>query len=194
MNWLAHLILSEPSSAFRIGNLLPDILPWSEIPFLPAKFQAGIECHREIDRFTDLHPIFIRSRQRLDAPYRRYSGILIDIFYDHFLACSWNDYSSIPLDEFVSEVHASFPAHRDELPLPAYTRLVQIQAGGWLRSYRELSGVRRALDGIGSRLRKPFALGVATAQLELHYTALHDDFTEFFPELSRHVEKLKHVG
>src|SRR5436190_1321401 len=105
VNWLAHLILSEPSPAFRIGNLLPDILPWSELRAMPAKyqggiechrvidcfadshpiFQGGIECHRVIDCFADSHPIFRRSMARIDAPFRRYAGILIDIFYDHFL-------------------------------------------------------------------------------------------------------------
>jgi acyl carrier protein phosphodiesterase len=189
MNWLAHLILSEPTSAFRIGNLLPDILPGSEMHTLPAMFQAGIECHRAIDRFTDLHPIFMRSRRRLEPPYRRYGGILIDIFYDHFLARAWSQYSTTPLDQFIAEIHASFPAHRSDLPLRAYTRLIEIQAGDWLLSYRDLNGVRRALDGIGSRLRKPQALGEGTAQLELHYDDLRDDFVQFFPELSRHVEE-----
>jgi acyl carrier protein phosphodiesterase len=187
MNWLAHLILSEPSPAFRIGNLLPDILSWSEVRAVPEKFQAGIACHRIIDGFTDAHPIFRRSMGRIDPPFRRYAGILIDVFYDHFLAREWSRYSVEPLDQFVAEFYASLPAHRDDLPLRAYTRLLQIEAGDWLRSYQEFSGVRRALEGIGRRFRKPLLLGDSTEQLELHYEELRDDFRQFFPELSRHV-------
>ena len=187
MNWLAHLVLSEPSPAFRIGNLLPDILPWEEVRALPAKFQGGIACHRDIDSFTDAHPIFRRSMGRIDAPYRRYAGILIDIFYDHFLSSSWSRYSAVSLDQFVAEFHASISAYRDELPPRAYLRLVQIKDGNWLNAYRELNGVRRSLEGIGKRFRKPVSLGGATEQLKLHFDALRDDFADFFPELSLYV-------
>src|SRR5688500_2273474 len=90
MNWLAHLILSEPSPAVRSGNLHPDILSWSKVHAVPEKFHAGIACHRIIDGFTDANPIFRRSVGRIDPPYRRYAGILIDVFYDHFLAREWS--------------------------------------------------------------------------------------------------------
>ena len=194
MNWLAHLILSEPSPAFRIGNLLPDILPWSQLRSMPAKYQGGIECHRVIDCFTDSHPTFRRSVGRIDAPFRRYAGILIDVFYDHFLACSWDRYSPMPLDTFLGEFYASFSAHREDLPPAAYTRLVQIRAGGWLSSYARTDGVRRALEGIGARFRKPVLLGEATEQLLLHHDALRADFVDFFPELCSHVEKSRTDG
>jgi len=189
MNWLAHLVLSEPSSAFRIGNLLPDILPWRDWQGLPAKYQAGIECHQVIDTFTDSHAIFRRSVNRIEAPFRRYAGILIDVFYDHFLARTWSRYERVPLLPFVAEFYASLSEHREELPPLAYARLLQMKAGDWLCSYRELAGVRRALAGIGTRFRKPLPLDEATIQLELHYDALQEDFAEFFPELSLHVER-----
>lgn len=187
MNWLAHLVLSEPSPAFRIGNLLPDILRGRDIAALPEKFQAGIQRHRAIDRFTDSHPVFARSRQRLVAPYRRFGGILVDIFYDHFLARSWNRYSDVSLDRFTREVYTSFSQHRHELPSLAYTRLMQIQSGDWLGAYQDLGGVRRALDGIGLRLRRPQPLGEATAQLERSYAEFDEDFTQFFPQILAHV-------
>jgi acyl carrier protein phosphodiesterase len=188
MNWLAHLVLSEPTSAFRIGNLLPDILPWSEWRMLPAKYQGGIECHRLIDSFTDSHVLFRRSVNRIEAPFRRYGGILVDVFYDHLLARTWSRYERIPLIQFAAEFYDSLPEHQVDLPPLAYSRLLQMKAGDWLCSYRELAGVRRALEGIGSRFRKPVPLGEATAQLELHYHGLSDDFAEFFPELSLYVD------
>lgn len=189
MNWLAHLVLSEPSPAFRIGNLLPDILPWPDWQSLPAKYQGGIERHRIIDTFTDSHPIFRRSVNRVEAPFRRYGGILVDVFYDHLLARTWSRYERVPLNQFVAEFYASLPAHREELPPLAYSRLLQMKTGDWLCSYRELAGVRRALAGIGTRFRKPLALEEATVQLERHYEAFHEDFAEFFPELSLHVDQ-----
>jgi acyl carrier protein phosphodiesterase len=189
VNWLAHLILSEPSPTFRIGNLLPDMIPWSELRAMPAEYQGGIECHRLIDVFADSHPVFRRSMGRIEAPFRRYAGVLIDVFYDHFLARSWERYSAVPLDAFLREIYVSFPAHREDLPEAAYTRLMQVWEGNWLGAYAQMSGVRRALEGIGRRFRKPVPLGEATAQLALHKEALAADFAEFFPELCAHIER-----
>lgn len=187
MNWLAHLLLSEPAPEFRIGNLLPDILSVTEINGVPRQFHRGIECHRVIDRFTDLHPVFRRSGRRIDPPFRRYSGILIDVFYDHFLAVAWGLHSAIPMEQLTAETYASFETHRDVLPGRAYARLMQIKNGDCLCSYGDFKGVRRALDGIGSRLRRPCELGAAVEQLSLHYRDLRRDFEEFFPELRAHV-------
>jgi acyl carrier protein phosphodiesterase len=187
MNWLAHLFLSEPSSEFRIGNLLPDILSAPEIQAIPREFHRGIACHRAIDRFTDLHPVFRRSTRRIAPPFRKYGGILVDIFYDHFLAASWSDHAKIPLRQLAAETYAAIETHRDDLPRRAYTRLIQIKSGDWLCSYGNLDGVRRALAGIGLRLRRPRELGGAVEQLRLHYGDLRLDFEEFFPELLSHV-------
>jgi hypothetical protein len=89
MNWLAHLFLSDPEPACRIGNLLPDFLSANVLAGLPAAFQRGIAQHRRIDAYTDAHPVFRRSVQRFAPPFRRYGGVLVDIFYDHFLARDW---------------------------------------------------------------------------------------------------------
>jgi len=189
MNWLAHLLLSEPTSAFRIGNLLPDMLPLAELACLPAEFQRGATCHRRIDAFTDAHPVVRRSRNRFSPTFRRFAGILTDMFYDHVLARDWHRYSSVPLPDFVGEVHASFDLHRDDLSPSTYAGLQHMRAGNWLNSYGEMTGLRTALERIGSRFRRPVNLGDAAAELELHYQPLCADFAEFFPELEAHVRE-----
>ncbi|MDB6137534.1 MAG: hypothetical protein JWO94_606 [Verrucomicrobiaceae bacterium] len=187
MNWLAHLFLSEPSSAFRIGNLLPDLLPPAEVAGLPLDFRRGAECHRRIDAFTDSHPIVRRSKTRISPAFRRFSGILTDMFYDHVLARDWQYYSSIPLAEFVAGVHLSFDHHRQDLPTAAYTELQHMRAGDWLNSYGEMSGLRTATECIGMRFRRPVNLTGGVAELEFHYQPLCADFAEFFPELMAYV-------
>jgi acyl carrier protein phosphodiesterase len=187
MNWLAHLFLSEPTPAFRIGNLLPDILPWPELKSLGEEFQRGILRHREIDAFTDSHPIVRRSILLLGPTYRRFGGILTDIFYDHFLACDWRRYSDMSLDDFSAAIYLSFDSLDSDLPPTARLRLQQIKAADLLCSYRDLHGIRRALDGIGRRLRRPAPLGDSIAELERHYDHLHADFTEFFADLRAYI-------
>src|SRR6185436_5422304 len=116
MNWLAHLLLSEPSPAFRIGNVLPDIVSPAELRQLPAEYLAGAECHWRIDAFTDSHPVFRRSIARLAAPHRRFGGVLMDLFYDHFLAVDWSTYSEVPLELFTQSVYSELEANWNMLP------------------------------------------------------------------------------
>jgi acyl carrier protein phosphodiesterase len=187
MNWLAHLLLSEPSPAFRVGNLLPDILSAAELKRLPPEFQRGIRRHLQIDAFTDSHAIVRRSILLLGPAHRRFGGILTDMFYDHFLACDWHRYSEATLEEFSSTIYSSFESLAEDLPPAAALRLQQIKAADLLCSYRDIDGIRRALKRMGARLRRPTALETSIAELELHYDVLHADFTEFFAELRDYV-------
>jgi len=187
MNWLAHLLLSEATPAFRIGNLLPDILRIPELKGLPEEFQRGILRHRQIDAFTDSHPIVRRSLVLISPSYRRFSGILMDLFYDHFLACDWDRYSDTTLEDFCATIYSSFDALHDQLPPFAAMRLQQIKAGNLLCSYREIAGIQGALERIGNHLRRPVALGESIAEFDRNYDTFHADFTEFFAELRDYV-------
>src|SRR5688572_16758511 len=169
MNWLAHLYLSEANPAVRIGNLLPDILPASALVSLSPDFQRGITLHRRIDAFTDAHPVVRQSIQRFEPPFRRFGGILTDLFYDHFLARDWSTYSAEPLSRFTQGVYASFDEFRDALPAEACVRLDQMRSADWLNSYGELSGMARTLDRVGSRFQRRVELAASISVLEKNY-------------------------
>ena len=187
MNWLAHLYLSEPNPEFRLGNLLPDIARGQSLASLPEAFQQGITQHRRIDAFTDSHPLVRRSIQRFTPPFRRFGGILCDVFYDHFLARDWDSYSSEPLSAFAQSVYASFDVYRPLIAPDAYSLLDNMRAGDWLCSYRDLAGISRALERIGSRLRRPVDLSQSVLTLQREYDSFDSDFRTFFPELSSYV-------
>jgi acyl carrier protein phosphodiesterase len=183
MNWLAHLVLSEPDPAFRVGNVLADILPITEIRQLPESFQAGIARHRAIDSFTDKHPIFRQSVARLNPPFRRYGGVVMDIFYDHLLTTRWLQHNETPLRDFVAQFHADVEVCRPEIPAHAYAILHRMRSGQWLTSYGDIDGVRLTLTRMSMRLKRPFDLGSAADELQRHYVALDQDFAEFFPQI-----------
>ena len=135
MNWLAHVLLSESSPRFRAGNILPDVLGMQSLAPLGAEYQRGIACHHVIDAFTDEHPIFARSRRRFHAGYRRFSGILVDVFYDHVLAAQWREHAGIPLAEFVAGFYADLAVVRGELPESIHPLLDQPFVPKWLLEY-----------------------------------------------------------
>jgi acyl carrier protein phosphodiesterase len=187
MNWLAHLHLSEPAAEFRLGNLLPDLVGARELAGLPEPFQRGVKCHRLIDAFTDGHALFRRSVARLSPAYRRFGGIIMDVFYDHCLASDWSGHSSQPLRECVDEFYDSFDLHRSELPASVWPVLERMREQDWLGSYGDLSGVELALNRIGRRLRRPRALGECDSELKRHYADLKRDFDCFYPELKAYL-------
>jgi len=182
MNWLAHALLSENSAAFRLGNLLPDFLTALELAQLDAVFQPGMACHRRIDAFTDQHPVVRRSVRRF-VTHRRVAPVLVDVFYDHFLATDWAQYSAQPLESFIAEVYEAFTVHRAQLPEILGPPLQRMSAEDWLGSYRDFAGLRRTLMRMERRFRRRVDLVGGVTELEKNYAELHADFREFFPEL-----------
>lgn len=188
MNWLAHLLLSEPDPEFRLGNVLADFLPPPVLDALPAGFRRGVDCHRRIDRFTDTHPLVRRSWRRLDGcPQRRFAPALVDVFYDHVLAREWEQHGAGAFTDFTAGVYRDVFALAPQVPSPARERLVQMSAEDWLGSYRELGGIRHALARMDLRLRRPADLAGAAGELEAQYAGFRADFDGFFPELRAHV-------
>lgn len=187
MNWLAHLYLSEPNPGFRIGNLLPDMVPPSAIAGLPAEFLRGARQHRQIDSFTDRHPIFRRSVQRIGPGFRKFGGVLVDVFYDHFLAREWHRFSEVPLQTFADEVYLSFENHREDIPAEAWVHLTNMRHGNWLYHYHSLEGISKTLHLMGRRLRRHVPLEQAASALAERHDDFRADFIEFFPELVSHV-------
>lgn len=192
MNWLAHLLLSEPNVESRLGNLLADIVKGTARQELNLHLQRGIACHQVIDRFTDNHIVVQRSKERINSSYRRFAGVLVDIFYDHFLAKNWSQYSHVSLDEFTAEIYQSFRAYQGQIPPIVREIITRVAAEDWLGSYRTVSGVEITLLRISRRLsrrrNRHFSLTPAINELITHYDALEYDFQEFFPQLFFHVQ------
>ena len=191
MNWLAHVLLSEPNVQFQLGNLLADVVRGAQRDAMSADFVRGAACHKAIDAFTDAHPVVKRSRARIGSEHRRFSGVLIDVFYDYYLARNWERYSPIALDVYTAAFYASAQAHVIELPPVARTMLERIIRYDLLGSYARVDGVERALRRIStyleSRWHKQFALDQGVRDLIAHEAELAADFHEFFPTLQVHV-------
>jgi acyl carrier protein phosphodiesterase len=183
MNYLAHLYLSPPDDESRLGNLLGDFIKNKAEFSAYDKIYQGICFHQKIDGFTDSHPVVLQSKQRITKKNRKYAGVLIDVFYDHFLAKDWDKYSPIPLERFVEDFYQVLEKHSYILP----KRLAEIKPAmileNWLLAYREQAGIAKALERITNRLSKPYATDEAMAELPHNYQELQRDFDSFFPDV-----------
>lgn len=188
MNYLAHLYLADDDPESVIGSLMGDFVKGRVDPARPPAVRRAILQHRRIDSFTDAHDLVKRSKRRISPEFRRYAGILIDVFYDHFLATEWREYAEVPLGEFVGDVYEQVNRHLPTLPLRMQASMRYMVANDLLMAYQTVDGIGQALRGIETRLRRPSRLGDAVAELENTYSTLRADFTEFFPQLIRFVE------
>jgi acyl carrier protein phosphodiesterase len=187
MNWLAHTLLSEPTVEFRIGNIAADWVKGERRLTYSSEIHRGFARHKAIDLYTDAHAVVRRSQLRIQAPYRRYAGVLIDIFYDHCLIHAWADHCATPLRDYVDGVYAQFAAHAPFLPAELNRGFEYMRRDDWLGCNATYDGVAVTLKRVAHRLRPGNLLAEGACQLEPNADALHADFAEFFPQLREHV-------
>ena len=188
MNYLAHLLLAEPTEDSRLGGLIGDFMRGCHIDDFSAGVRAGILRHRAIDRLTDSHPVFARSKARLPESLRRFAGVIADVFYDHFLAVSWGRWhAEQPLADFAQEVYAILERRHDELPPRLREALPWIVGEDWFSSYARTDHMDRVFAGMSSRVKRDNPLRQAPAALHANYAELAADFAEFFPQLRAEV-------
>ncbi len=183
MNFLAHIYLSFNDDEVTIGNFIADSIRGKKHLDYPEEIQRGILLHRNIDTFTDAHPIFRKSTKRLHNNYGHYSRVIVDIFYDHFLARNWSRYSDIPLDQYTQHFYDLTETYFDMLPDNTKHMIPYMIADNWLYSYADLNGISRVLDGMNRRTKNRSKMNFAILDLEEHYEEFQSEFFSFFDEL-----------
>lgn len=184
MNFLAHAYLSGGRTKILLGNFIGDFIKGRQaLADLEAPIAAGVELHRAIDEFTDSHEVVHRSKRKLRPKYRHYAGVIVDVFYDHFLAANWTKFHHQPLAEFARETYSTLQRFSERLPTGFQMMLPYMVRGNWLLSYAEVSGIHRALSGMASRTPYVSRMEEASFDLKANYNEFRHDFEKFFPAL-----------
>ena len=189
MNFLAHLYLSQNNTDIMIGNFIADHIRGNNYEAFSKEIQQGIFLHREIDTFTDAHKVVRKSKRRLHERYRHYDGVIIDIFYDYFLAKNWSDYSEIPLDVYTDGINKMFEKISDELPVKSQNFIKYMIEYNILFNYQNKEGIAKVLNGMNARTKGKSQMNLAIEDLEILETELQEDFTLFFKDLIEHTNK-----
>ena len=194
MNFLAHVYLSGENDYIKIGNLIADGIHGKNFEGFPPDVQKGIRLHREIDSFTDFHPIFRISKHRLHERYGHYSGVIIDIFYDHFLAKNFSKYCSESLADFSVNFYQVL-ADNFEILTPRFQKVLPVlKRENWFLMYATLEGISHILYNMDRRTRLRSKMQFSVEELQLFYTEFESEFTLFFAELEVFVaDKIKTV-
>lgn len=187
MNFLAHLYLSGDDPLVRLGNFIGDFVKGRDLTdrYEPG-IVKGIELHRAIDEFTDQHAIVMQSKIRLRPKYRHYAPVIIDIFYDHFLAASWANHCNELLPDFAEDCYKLIQQNATILPEQVNWMLPHMARGNWLVNYAKIEGISNTLRGMARRSKFDSKMDESIVELENHYTDFKAEFEEFFPLLKNY--------
>lgn len=189
MNYLAHIYLSGEDDELKIGNFIADSVKGKDFLKYPERIKQGIILHRAIDTYTDVHPVFGKSRKRLFPGYRHYSGVIVDMFYDHFLAANWNRYSEEPLKAYTKRFYHLLEEKWELLPFQVQNFYPFMVQDDWFFQYRSLKGVEKILAQMSKRTSFTSKLHHSVKDLRLHYQDFENEFQEFFPDLVDFTQK-----
>jgi acyl carrier protein phosphodiesterase len=189
LNYLAHLFLAGTNPEFILGNFIADHVKGSDILKYSETVKKGISMHRAIDTYTDQHPVVKQSIARLRADFRKYAGVIVDMYYDHFLSAYWDQYSTINLPAFTQTRYDILNTFQPILPMRSARLLYYMEKQNWLLSYSNFDGMQQAFNGMSRRTTFESKMEFAVESLKSGYTEFRNEFREFFPDLQAYVEK-----
>ena len=185
MNFLAHFFLSGDNDHLRVGNFLGDYLNNAQVNELPSEIQKGVALHRIIDTYTDQLPEVLKGVRRMYSKHSKYASVIIDVFYDYFLALNWSKYSDQPMQEFIDEVYGSLNRFHHLMPEPVHTYVPQMIADNWLETYATHNGIAYVFKRMRHRVSRPGLLEGALDTMIEHFEPLNTEFNQFFPDVIR---------
>lgn len=191
MNYLAHVYLSGSDKDLIIGNFIADHVKGKAYLDYPETIQKGILLHRKIDDFTDHHPLFKKNITLLFPQFRHYSRVIVDMFFDHFLAAQWELYHPDPLEDFSRQFYLLMQEYSGSLPDKTKKILPILSKYNWFVAYQSLEGLEDILFQMSQRTRFPSNMSLAVLNLEKNYSNIALDFKVFFNELEDFVKREK---
>ncbi len=189
MNFLAHAYLSGGSKDLIIGNFIADAVKGKDYQNYRPGIVEGILLHRKIDSYTDQHPIVSQTKIKLRPHFGKYSSVVSDLYYDHFLALRWNDYSNQSLKEFTTSIYEIIQAEIEMMPEDVKYFFPYMVKNDWLYNYQTFYGMERAFEGMSRRAKFDSNMEKAVEVLKNEYSAFENDFRQFFPELEKFVSE-----
>ena len=183
MNYLFHLFLSDPDQDIMLGNLMGDFVKGRlDLAEYPKQILFGLKQHRQVDSFANRSSAFQASRHRIAPEFGYFRSIMVDVFYDHLLACNWDSYHDRPLEQFAEQVYRHLEQNFELLPAELQQITPRMIRRNWLVSYRDLDIVETVLTRIDQRIKRPTPLASGLDQLKQHYPEMESDCDMFISQ------------
>lgn len=187
MNYLAHLYLSGNNHEIMIGNFIADHVKGKQIELFDEEIVKGIKLHRMIDEFTDTHKVVEQSKIRLRSEFGKYSPVIVDVFYDHYLAINWEEYHHEELSVYANNFYSLLNDNHHRLPLRTQQMIEYMIPQNWLMNYKTVAGINKTLTGMSKRTKFESRMDEAAIYLDRYYADFDQEFNKYFEELRRYV-------
>jgi acyl carrier protein phosphodiesterase len=192
MNYLAHLFLSGTDDHTMVGNFIGDYVKGNNWKKFPENIKKGILMHRRIDSFTDSHPKFREAKTLFRSEFGLYSGIVIDLLYDHYLAKNWNYYSDLTLRTFAKRSHAVLLQNFMYLPVRVQSFLPFLIQHRRLESYASVNGIVKTLKIMSNYSSLPDRSDFVMLTIQTNNVFFENNFREFMTDLIQYTSEIQH--
>lgn len=156
----------------------------------PPGIQAGITLHRAIDAFTDTHPATRLAKEIFRPDYRLYSGAIVDVVYDHFLAADETEFPGESLQIFTRNVYNTLEQQTAQFPERFARMFPYMKEQDWLFHYRSHWGTEKSLGGLARRAAYMDSPDQAFRLFTKHYQPLAEAYRHFWNEMKPFAERL----
>lgn len=193
MNYLAHMFLSGSNEQTMVGNFIGDYVKGNTWNKFPENIKKGILMHRRIDSFTDTHPKFREAKSLFRNEFGLYSGIVIDLLYDHYLAKNWNEYSDLTLRTFAKRSHAVLLQNFMHLPLRVQSFLPFLIQHKRLESYASVKGIVQTLKIMSNYSSLPAKSDFMMEAIQTNNDFFEVNFREFMADLLEYTSEIQNI-
>jgi acyl carrier protein phosphodiesterase len=170
-----------------IGNFIADHVKGKQIELFDEEIVKGIKLHRLIDEFTDTHKVVEQSKIRLRSEFGKYSPVIVDVFYDHYLAIKWEQYHHEELSLYADNFYTLLNNNQHRLPIRTQQMIQYMIPQNWLLNYKTIAGINKTLTGMSKRTKFESKMDIAAIYLDKYYSEFEQEFNEYFEELRTYV-------
>lgn len=188
MNYLAHIFLSGKSPGVQLGGFIADFVKGNRLHRFPDPIRRGIVLHRQIDTFTDNHEHFRSLVLLLRPAFGKYSGIIADMYFDHFLAMHFSRFSNMSLRIFAWRFYFHAILHYYHLPARVKRFIFHFAGTNRLMKYRSIEGLHDSLTIMSNYKSSALNPEKIICFLEENYPAIEQQFLLYFPEVQLFVK------
>jgi acyl carrier protein phosphodiesterase len=185
VNYLAHAYFSNGNEGLLLGNFIADHLRGNHFEHFSKDIQKGIYLHRKIDQFTDEHPAFKQSKRIFYNGFERYSGVLVDIYFDHLLARDFSRYAKISLKEFTAKVYSVYQNNKTILPEHSSKFLSYVMTNNIYVAYSKIEGIEKVLFHLSHRIKHGVMLNTSIPLFLSHEREMQDHFEIFMKDAQK---------
>lgn len=193
MFYLTHLYLSGDCPYTMAGNFITKVQPNWDYSKHNEAYLHGINQCLYINDFTKNHPIILRSQKRFKKNSKLSNKALV-IFFDHFLAANWDNYSDISLEEFAGNTYQTLVDHCLVFPHKLNSIFPEMVKKNWLVQFKTLQGTNNVVKQLGRLTYSAWNMDYFMEDFMNDYSAFKNDFEEFFPLLINHVNSAENAS